>query len=327
MRVRLLNIGLAVAMLWIGATTRAVGNEMSILSENFMDDPVVSGQAQVTAGDASRFTYDGVADTLTAAYDTALPTAKLAWQLPTTLDQNTGFRFDVDFTLFNVSAISTGFAQVAFGLIHSTTTGNDRVGGTTADGYDVVTVDYFPNISDIFGGPTLTPTAIETDDGASGFLQTFDDPNTPNVNESSPGSIIFPFGQETDMTDEGSLPEGTPLHASLTYDEAMRLLTLRIDGEDINSVGDSGISGGHDGDIHTIQSFLPAEAEFSVDSFAITLWEDTFGASGVSTVQADVRFDSFEVFVKVPEPASAMILLIAAGFVAGRQRWLLYRIW
>ena len=262
MRLRSVCMGLMVTMQWIWMTTGAVGNEMLILTEGFLDDPVALNRAQVTAGDADRFTFDGVGNTLTASYDTVLDTAKLAWQLPMTLDQNTGFRFDVGFTLLNVSAIDNGFAQIGFGLINSTTTGNDRVGGGVADGYDVVTVDYFPNVSPTFGGPTLSPTVVETDDGVSGFLQTFDDPNTPNVDESSPGSIIFPFGQETDLTDEGSLPEGTQLHASLTYDEALRLLTLRTDGEDINSVGDNGTSGGQDGDIHTIQSFLPDEAEF-----------------------------------------------------------------
>ena len=108
-------------------------------------------------------------------------------------------------------------------------------------------------------------------------------------------------------------------------DDGPETKTVYVDGVDINSVGAGG-SGGQDGDINTIQNFLPDEAEFSVDSFAITLWEDTFGVTGISTVQADVRFDSFEVFVDVPEPASGMILVIAAGIIAGRQRWLVYRI-
>jgi len=329
MRVRSDYVGLVIAMQLAWVTAGAVGSEVSILREDFAGDPVALDRAQVTAGDANRFTFDSVGGTLTAAYDTALSTAKLAWPLPVTLDQGVGFRVDVDFTLLNVSAIDNGFAQIAFGFVNSVTTGNDRVGGSTGDGFDVVTVDYFPNISPMFGGPTLSPTVVETDDGVSGFLPSFDDPTTPE-DESTPGSIVFPFGDETDLTNEGSLPLGTPIHATLTYDEAIRLLTLRVDGVDINSVGagdlGSGGSGGQDGDITTIENFLPDEAQFSVDSFAITLWEDTFGVSGVSTVQADVRFDSFEVFVKVPEPASAMILLITAGFVAGRRRWFVYRI-
>lgn len=327
---RSMSIDGVVAMILVVCCGGSAQAELvSILSEPFSVDPVAEGRARVTTGDANRFTFDGVGGILTAAYDTALDTAKLAWLLPTTLNERADFRFDVDLTLLNVTADPKNFAQIGFGLINSLTTGNDRVGGTTGDGFDVATVDYFPNISALFGGPTLTPTVIETDDGVSGFLRSFDDPSTADVDESKPGSIVFPFGDETDMTEEGPLPVGTAIHTSLTYDAVMHLLTLRVDGIDINSVGagdlDSGGSGGHDSDITTIQSFLPTEAEFSVDSFAITLWEDTFGG-GASTVQGEVRFDAFEVFVEVPEPTSALILVIAAGFAAGRRRWLVYRI-
>ena len=322
--------GCVVVALMVAGGGVARGEFASVLVEHFSDDPVAAGRAGVTAGDASRFTFDLAGGALAASYDTLLDTAKLAWPLPVTLNETVGFRVDVDFTFLDVSAVPNGFAQIAFGLINSMTTGNDRVGGGSGDGFDVVTVDYFPNVSQIFFGPTLSPTVIETNDGVSGFLPAFDDPNTPNEDESKPGSFVFPFGDETDLTDEGSLPVGTPIHASLTYDAAMGLLTLRVDGVDINSVGagdqDGGGSGGRDGDSTTIESFLPAEAAFSVDSFAITLWQDTFGG-GVSTVQADVRFDFVEVFAVVPEPASAMILLIGVGFAAGRRRWLVCRVW
>lgn len=300
----------------------------TLVLETFDDDPAAGGRASVV-GDGSRFISSP--GTLTAHYDTSMSTSKMQWALGTALNQQTDFELSVRFSISQDGffADPNGFAQVGFGLINEAATGNNRSGGPTFDGvngsaYDIVTVDYFPNET-AFGGPTLSPTVIETDDGVSGFFPSFDDLSTPDVDESSPGSVIFPFGSETDLTIEGRLPFDTFLDIQVTYMAADRLLAMRLPGVDINSVGSGAIFGGGDGDIHTIQSILPIGAEFSVDTFAITLWEDEFRFGGASVI-GDVVFDQFEVRAEVsgsavPEPACLSVIgLGALGFWLGVSR-------
>ena len=267
----------------------------TLVLETFDDDPAAGGRASVV-GDGSRFVSSP--GTLTARYDTSLPTSKMQWALGTALTQQSDFELSARFSISQDGffADENGFAQVGFGLVNEAATGNNRTGGPTFDGvngsaYDSVLVDYFPNET-AFGGPTLGATVIETDDSVTGFF----------------GSVVFPFGDETDLTQEGPLSFDTFLDIQVTYTAADRLLTLRLLGVDINSIGSGGIFGGSDGDIHTIQSILPIGAEFSVDAFAITLWEDEFRFGGASVI-GDVVFDQFEVRAQVsqtavPEPAS-----------------------
>lgn len=288
------------------------------LRETFVSDPIATGAATVTAGQPDRFSYSEADHTLTAFYDTARQTAKLVWPFGDTVTADTSFVFDVSLSISNVVADPSAFAQIAFGLVNTATTGNDRVGGAAADAFDMVAVDYFPNVSDVFGGPTLGPTVIETDDGVSGYFPDFQDP------AGKPGSIIFPFGEETDLTDEGPLPVDTVIQVAVSYDAASREIQLQAAGLDINSSGsaDGGgaARGGRDGDPSTIQSILAPEAEFSVDAFAITLWQDTFGG-GQSTVRADVTFYGFEVRTSIPEPSSLALVLATATVVIGPWRW------
>ena len=291
-----------------------------LVEESFDTDPVTGGRAVVTAGDPSRFTFNNDG-TLTAAYDSQLPTAKLAWDLGRTLHQNRDFSFTTSFTIQSAGfeAQENGFAQIGFGLVNSITTGNDRAGGGPAggDAFDVVSFDYFPNVS-TFSAQTLGVTVVESDTG-NGFFSVID----------------FPFGPESDLGAESPLRLDTPLTAHIAYQASARTLTLTVSTAGglipINLVGQGdsgGGAGGLDDDTTTIENRLLQTSilfdgvgfqGFSVDQFALTLWEDTFRfPAEVSSVKATVVFDQFSV---VPEPSS----LVMAGalsllLVVPRQR-------
>jgi hypothetical protein len=301
----------AVLLCTLGATSAAIGTEL--LSEDFDDDPVANGRATIS-GDADRFTYNAAdGGSVLSSYDTGLSTSKMSWDLGATLTQETDFSFDVEFLIRseNFFADPNAFAQIAFGLVNSSTTGNDRVGGTFDDAqaaFDVVAFDYFPNVSNDFGGPSLAPTVIESN-GGEGFFS----------------HIRFVSGLEAGLDYEGALPLDQRLTVSVDYSAASRTVTMQLlgaaGGLDINSVGDGFVFGGLDGDGSTIQNILSSEDTFELDSFALTLWEDTFGG-GASTVIAGVEFYGLTVesdSVMVPEPGGLM-LIGSGGLLLGLWR-------
>jgi hypothetical protein len=153
------------------ASTSGISSAAVLLEETFADDPVVNHRAMIT-GSATRFDFDDTSDKLTAHYNTKQPTAKMIWPLGRTLDETVDFRFEVDLTFLDAGfhATPNRAAQIAFGLINSITTGDNRVGGGGGDGFDIVTVDYFPNeLNPIFSSPTFTPTVIRSNDGGGFF--------------------------------------------------------------------------------------------------------------------------------------------------------------
>ena len=103
----------------------------------------------------------------------------------------------------NFFADPNGFAQIAFGLVNGTTTGNDRSGGighltdpagigSSGDTYDAVTFDYFPNVSPFFASPSLTTTIFTSKTGSE---PAFSDINSPFGDESAldnPGESAAP---------------------------------------------------------------------------------------------------------------------------------------
>lgn len=274
-------------MVLCAMTIASTSSAATILHEQFADDPIAAGRGIVTAGDGSRFHYESGA--LTAAYDTSRATARLAWPLARSLDATTNFRWNVSATLLadGFSADPNHFAQLAFGLINANTTGGDRAGGNRGDAFDVVSIDYFPNVSPIFGGPSLAPTVIGSDVGVGFF-----------------SSIQFPFGNESELNDEGPLPFDVPLEFELDYAAEESWLTLRVasGGQPLplNANQPDIAPGGVDGDAMTIQLSLNPGTTFSLDQFAILLWEDTFlDLDDPASVRATMRFD--EILVSLPD--------------------------
>ncbi|MCH8923546.1 MAG: hypothetical protein IIA67_10420 [Planctomycetes bacterium] len=279
----------ALALFAVGVSTCLAE---TILDERFVDNPFVAGRASVD-GDAGRFAHRPSA--LLAHYDTALATTKLSWPLGQSFSQSTDFSYSFEFTLRGdtLAASPDAFAQLSFGLTNSITTGNDRVGGNGGDAFDVVTVDYFPNVSPVFGGPSLGPSLIETNRGGNFF-----------------DHLQFPFGAESQLDDEGELPLPTDvrLTAHVTYAAQDKRLTLQMLGPGgllpINEIGGRfGEVGGEDGDVTTIELFMPQAVRFSVDSASILLWQDTFAPPGESTVRADLDFHAIRVFDEIVLPS------------------------
>jgi hypothetical protein len=268
------------AMLMLTASRAAGG---TLLHEQFVSDPITGGRASVTSGDANRFEWDATG--MLASYDTSLPTAKLAWPLATPLDATTSFRVEVEATLKSEKffASPNHFAQIAFGLVNSATTGNDRAGGDGGNAFDVVSLDYFPNVSPFFGGPSLGPTAIGSDNGSGFFSQ-----------------IQFPFHLEGGLDDEGPLPIDAPLRFQLDYSAEDFTLTVRATHDGValpwNANQPEIEPGGFDGDPTTIQLLLDPGTSFALDQFALLLWEDTFLAAGAGpSVRADWLFSEIRV--------------------------------
>ncbi len=256
--------------------------------ETFDDDPVVAGRFYVLDGDPGRFTYDGVGKRLTAQYDTGVPTARLVRMLPAVVNQDDGFSLTVDFTIRSQGfyAAPEQAAQIAFGLINTRTTGPDRPGGNGGDAYDVVSMDYFPNESQLFEILSLGPTIINSASAVSYF-----------------DSINFEYGPETSLADEGPLPLDAALSATVSYARAAGTATLTVAGPsgllEINLVGAGSASGGPDGETTTIQTEWNGVG-FEVDAFGFLLWQDTWSAT--STVIATVDFDRVEFVAQVPDP-------------------------
>jgi len=296
----------------------------TVLDEDFATDPIGTRANVDPAADAGRFTYNSGSQSLSAAYDTMQTTSKLFWQLPggQTLTEQDAFRVNTTFTIDSINGVFNEFAQVAFGLINTTTTGDDRAGGTFDDSqgaYDIVTVDYFPNLSD-FAAPTLGVTVNETNVG-QGYLAEFD----ADFNIIDEGAINFPFGPETDLGDESTLPEDQSLTAEMEYDPTTRSVTLTINDLPINLVGTGdgvGDSGGPDDNTMTIQTFLRPDSTFEVDGFALTLWEDTFRSDpDTASTTGTLTFDAFSVETQaIPEPTTAACLVISALMMIGRRR-------
>ncbi|MFP4143603.1 MAG: hypothetical protein ACLFV3_00515 [Phycisphaeraceae bacterium] len=291
----------------------AVGSPL--VNEDFSSDPLSNPGVTLT-GSGDRFTYDATAQALTAHYESNSPTAKLAWALPKHLTDQDAFRFEADLTIRSAGffASPNASAQIAFGLVNSETTGTDRPGGVAGDAWDIATVDYFPNDSPYYHTQSAAPSVIASEGTAGDY---YDHLHTDYTTEA----------QIDGAGETGLLPMDEQLFVSVDYDPATRFVTLRIE----NSQGglpinlDGLTDAGYDDDPATTQIVLPESAAFDVDSFALTLWEDTFGGdyeTGESATVADVSFHRFAVSA-VPEPASAGLLLglaIAGGLVRPRRR-------
>jgi hypothetical protein len=303
-----------------GAATLAAASlaapASTLISENFADNPVTAGRAAVKGDDTRFFFQPGK---VTAHYDTKKPTAMLLWNFGGTLDQSTDFSFSATFTIKSLTTDPFANAQIAFGLVNSATTGDNRSGGPGfSDGVnsnDIATFDYFPNNSPFFDSVTLVPTVVASPDPSFG---PFD-------------ALHSVFGTESVITDPGEvgiLALNTTFTGTVSYLASQRLLTLTLADAagallNINNVGDAGAPV-HDGDVTTIRSVLPAGTLFSADRFGIQLWQDFsddagFTTPGVTTLLGDVEFTQLTLTASaVPEPTT--LTLIAGVLLTGLSR-------
>lgn len=211
---------------------------------------------------------------LEVAFDLATPTARTSWTLGKSLTDQDSFSCRVEFTVNAIDFTNSNFGQLSFGLINSATTGNTRT-SSPSDAWDLLTVDYFPN--EQFA--TFTPTVIGSQQ--PGQTDAF-------------ANLSFPSGSASlinDFDEIQQLPEDTPLTATLDYDAATRLLTLRLKDQAINADFTN-----TDNDVSTITHTIPMDIEFNVDSFAIICWNESSGGT------ANLSFRKLQ--VTTPAPAT-----------------------
>ena len=178
------------------------------------------------------------------------------WPLKKPLRETSNFTATVEFSIDSIHFDAFNFCQISFGFINMANTGNRR---TQAPGnsWECLTIDYFPGAS----YPTYTPTFITRDNGSGNALTS--------------GSLKFPSGSTSlinDFGEIGTLPVGTQLTTSISYDAASRTITLRLADENgdlpINVFGAN-----MDKDPGTIQLTLEESYPFSLDAFALLAWE------------------------------------------------------
>ena len=279
-----ITTGLLTAIIASSSTVRAAPGDGLGWIEEFADDPLASGRFSVPAGhDPSRFSYDATGEMLTVRYETFLPTAWYTRPIdPTgvrTLGRYDDFEYSVMFRIRSEDFFSDpgNFAQIGWALINSTTTGEDRPGGSIEGpfAFDLVGFDYFPHVS----FPSMGPTIIHGDDGSGYF-----------------SNIDFTFGTETAIdvaAGDDSIDLDQSYTLRLVYDGVEQVATITLfDGSQFSQINTDGAGGfgGFDGDPTTIQTFVVIDKGLEVDTFALTAWEDTFSTlpPPLSTVIANV---------------------------------------
>jgi hypothetical protein len=160
-------------------------------SYNFASDPLAADSPWTFGvGSNANGQFVSNSDGLTVLVNSALPTARLDLPLGTTLNDTSTFILTSRFSFHVTTASPDQFAQIAFGLTNHTLTGGDRTGSladqTSDNTFNTVEFNYFPNVSTLFGGPTLTPTVFggqggsEPDfDAFSNFASIFDPVSNP----------------------------------------------------------------------------------------------------------------------------------------------------
>ncbi|MEK6643611.1 MAG: hypothetical protein AABZ08_06845 [Planctomycetota bacterium] len=262
--------------------------------ETFSTDPIAAGRFTVAPShSSSRFNYDVMGQHLTVHYDTQLPTA-FCWRPVDPIGgagicRTRDFEFEVTFRIHGAGffADPDQFAPIGWGLVNTVSTGTNRAGNDPPGApyaFNVATFDYFPNVSPLFGGPTLAASGIHSDVG-QGFFSAFE----------------FPFGAEsridTVFGDE-ALVLDTVYTATVSYSSADQILTTSITqgGTPVLIDADgSGGPGGPDGDPTTIQTFFFSDDPLCLDRFALTAWQDSFNLAG-SSVRADVDIFNISFF-------------------------------
>jgi hypothetical protein len=274
-----------------GAVTR--GWEEEFAGDPFLDEGD-GGPLFERRGPQDAFAWDPLAPpawegdaagVLRARFDTLEPTARAFAPLARSLGRGDDFSVTAAFVIRpeGFFADPFGFAQIAFGLMNRTATGDDRTGDpddARADTFDTVEFDYFPNVSPFFGGPFAGGAAFG---GAAG-----EDAFTNLV------AAAVPL----------ALPLGEPLEASLTHRSADGTIEIQVSAIAPN---------GERLPLLQVPVVLPAGSlspGFALDAVGIFAYHDgynIFSESGRS-LRADVDFHRLEIQYEEPIAVEAQIL-------------------
>ena len=271
---------LAIALVVLLPAGSAVASQAIV--EEFVSDPTLPNGPHVFVLDgpgaaqfvhqpdtAPRFLGDP-RGSLAVTYDSLLPTSRLVADLRGQLTEQDDFIFGAVITIRpeGLAADPFGFHPIAFGLLGSATTGNDRTGDLSdfaSDTYDTVELAYFPNVSPFFGGPFLSPTVFGEPLGPDAFMN-------------------FAFGSGSIALEPGRTYLIEMEHSALERTLAARVSEVRPDGRAL-PVADGEIAAGLSG----ITGFL-------VDNLGLFAYHDGFnefaasGRSLLATVDFDLLF-------------------------------------
>lgn len=239
---------------------------------------------------------------LRARYDSLEPTARALVALPRALGAGDDFEVSAVFAIRaeGFTADPFGFAQISFGLMNRSTTGDDRTGEISdfrADTFDTLEFDHFPNVSPFFGGPFTGAAAFG---GAAG-----DDAFTN-----------FAFASVT-----LALPLGEPVEARLVHRAGEREVEVSV-----ARVLPDGAR----------EALLPAPVRvatggldpgFALDALGVFAYHDGFNefAESGRSLRADVDYHLLAVGFESPIPVSARILPDPL-FVSTRSRFVRARL-
>jgi len=209
---------------------------------------------------------------LTALYDGRLAPGRFGVPLPEVWDQDDTFTAAAVFVIEpeGFRADPNGFFAISWGLWNADETGLNRTGDFSdfaADTFDLLEFAWFPNVSDFFGGPFLSPAL---------FGEAFEaSPLFPFLG----GFANFAFGSEA-----ATLPLGEPLLAVLEHRPQADAVVVSV-----HRVINGGTVLPVPGATSVIDlTTLPARA-YSFDALGLTLWQDGF-SSEPSSLHARVTF-------------------------------------
>jgi len=221
--------------------------------------------------DPAAFAGD-VPGSLTALYDATLPPARIGWPLPRPWTESDDF---VAAAVFEIDpqdyyADPFGYFQISWGLWNSRSTGFERTGtpeSFAGDTFELIELDYFPNVSPFFGGPFLSPSVF---------------------GEADRDSPLFPFLGSFANLGFGSvpaeLPLGEPLLAVLEHRARDGVLVASV-----HRVTASGSTVPVPGALAVAALDSMPLRRYAVDRVGLTLWRDGFGGPTPS-VRATLRF-------------------------------------
>jgi len=281
------------------------------LTEDFSANPFTTWSFGIGDNSNNQFTWNSNASAvytgdatgeLDVHLNSALPTARLQRPLGVTLTDTNSFTLSAVFSFTITSAPDDQLMQIAFGLVNSSTTGGDRTGSLddfySDNVFSSIEFDYFPNVSAIYGGPTLTPTVFgaQAGPGADAFA-----------------NIASIFGDASDLGRHTngitSLPQNVTLQAVLHYDGDTKTITITMG--QVNPDGSGTCLDTELPALNLVAAGYETDFPFVVDSLAIMAYNDGFTTPDDPSLVADLKFQRLSFWtpaLQPPNPVSANVL-------------------
>ncbi len=302
------TVCLAISGLLFSAATSAAG---LTLVENFSANPLSTWNFGIGSNTNAQFTYQtdaaayagDVGGSLKVHLNSSLATSRLQLPLGFTLGASTDFTVSAQFSLANVSALDNQAMQFAFGLVNTATTGGNRTGSPTSsrNTFNTVEVNYFPNVSPIYGfGATLTPAIFGAQKNSGDIFANY--------------ATIFGSGSDLGDNTTGitALPQNTNLQLSLAYSASTHAFTLQLSQIALN------------GSLTTLVTEVPvldldnessydSSLPFQVNALAIMAYQDGYNISAPPTLSADVTFQKLAVTVPSAVVQNLPALTLSGG--------------